>query len=336
MKEWEGGNEVLIRLVYILKYQEYCDWILKKDVKDSHMVLCENDGLYLYYEGLKEKLHSNVVQFTINGVTEVDVHSHKVLRVKGIEHAKVLDLSDDGERWEGDVLYGVPYGWGVYYDSENRMVYEGFRLGDVNVCYGTQYYADIQKVEYEGGWCEGRRWGRGVQYDRNGKTVFEGEWINDGPLSKRVTPNEENRLLHNCIEELIVIDESCNGPEWSVLDLSFMSHLRLFQVGDKCFRYVEKVKLIGLSQLEIVVIGNFSFTEQGSFPSYDASRRFQLKNCARLRQLKIGLRSFSDYSVCEIEKNAHLEAIEIGELYGESYNFKYASLKLKSDNQKMK
>ena len=336
MKEWEGGNEVLIRLVYILKYQEYCDWILKKDVKDSHMVLCENDGLYLYYEGLKEKLHSNVVQFTINGVTEVDVHSHKVLRVKGIEHAKVLDLSDDGERWEGDVLDNQPYGWGVYYDSENRMVYEGFRLGDVNVCYGTQYYADIQKVEYEGGWCEGRRWGRGVQYDRNGKTVFEGEWINDGPLSKRVTPNEENRLLNNHIEELIVIDESCNGPEWSVLDLSFMSHLRLFQVGDKCFRYVEKVKLIGLSQLEIVVIGNFSFTEQGSFPSYDASRRFQLKNCARLRQLKIGLRSFSDYSVCEIEKNVHLEAIEIGELYGESYNFKYASLKLKSDNQKMK
>ena len=326
----------MIRLVYILKYQEYCDWILKKDVKDSHMVLCENDGLYLYYEGLKEKLHSNVVQFTINGVTEVDVHSHKVLRVKGIEHAKVLDLSDDGERWEGDVFYGVPYGWGVYYDSENRMVYEGFRLGDVNVCYGTQYYADIQKVEYEGGWCEGRRWGRGVQYDRNGKTVFEGEWINDGPLSKRVTPNEENRLLNNHIEELIVIDESCNGTEWSVLDLSFMSHLRLFQVGDKCFRYVEKVKLIGLSQLEIVVIGNFSFTEQGSFPSYDASRRFQLKNCARLRQLKIGLRSFSDYSVCEIENNVHLEAIEIGELYGESYNFKYASLKLKSDNQIMK
>ena len=327
---------MLIRLVYILKYQEYCDWILKKDVKDSHMVLCENDGLYLYYEGLKEKLHSNVVQFTINGVTEVDVHSHKVLRVKGIEHAKVLDLSDDGERWEGDVLDNQPYGWGVYYDSENRMVYEGFRLGDVNVCYGTQYYADIQKVEYKGGWCEGRRWGRGVQYDRNGKTVFEGEWINDGPLSKRVTPNEENRLLNNHIEELIVIDESCNGPEWSVLDLSFMSHLRLFQVGDKCFRYVEKVKLIRLSQLEIVVIGNFSFTEQGSFPSYDASRRFQLKNCARLRQLKIGLRSFSDYSVCEIEKNVHLEAIEIGELYGESYNFKYASLKLKSDNQKMK
>ena len=41
----------------------------------------------------------------------------------GIEHAQVLDLSDDGERWEGDVLNNQPYGWGVLYDSENRMVY---------------------------------------------------------------------------------------------------------------------------------------------------------------------------------------------------------------------
>ena len=52
----------------------------------------------------------------------------------------VLNLSDDGERWEGDVLDNQPYGWGVLYDSENRMVYEGFRIGKVNVCYGTQYY----------------------------------------------------------------------------------------------------------------------------------------------------------------------------------------------------
>ena len=40
---------------------------------------------------------------------------------------------------------------GALYDSENRRVYEGFRLKDVNVCYGIQYYSDIQKVEYEGG-----------------------------------------------------------------------------------------------------------------------------------------------------------------------------------------
>ena len=54
--------------------------------------------------------------------------------LSGVEHNQVLDLSDDGDRWEGDVLNNEPYGWGVLYDSENRMVYEGFRLKDVNVC----------------------------------------------------------------------------------------------------------------------------------------------------------------------------------------------------------
>ena len=337
MKEWEGGNEVLIRLVYILKYQEYCDWILKKDVKDSHMVLCENDGLYLYYEGLKEKLHSNVVQFTINGVTEVDVHSHKVLRVKGIEHAKVLDLSDDGERWEGDVLDNQPYGWGVLYDSENRMVYEGFRVGDVNVCYGTRYYSDIQKVEYEGGWFDGMRWGQGVQYDRDSKTVFDGEWFKDEPFKRRVVLNEENLLLHSYIEELNLGNNSCNGPEWNALDLGFLSHLRLLEVGDECFKRVKEVKLIGLSKLERVLIGMNCFTKCGnSWPSYDASRHFYLKNCERLRELKIGRYSFSGYSVCEIENVPSLEVIEVGDVNEDSGNFFYASLELKSDSQRMK
>ena len=63
--------------------------------------------------------------------------------LSGVEHNQVLDLSDDGERWEGDVLNNEPYGWGVLYDSENRMGYEGFRLKDVNVCYGRSYYQDI-------------------------------------------------------------------------------------------------------------------------------------------------------------------------------------------------
>ena len=40
MKECEeGGSEVLIPLMKILKYQEYCEWILKKDVKDSYLKL---------------------------------------------------------------------------------------------------------------------------------------------------------------------------------------------------------------------------------------------------------------------------------------------------------
>ena len=53
MKECkEGNNEVLIPLVKILKNQENCEWILKKDVKDTYLVLYRHDGLYGYHEGL--------------------------------------------------------------------------------------------------------------------------------------------------------------------------------------------------------------------------------------------------------------------------------------------
>ena len=341
MKECEEESEVLIPLVKMLKYQECCEWVLKKDVKDSHLVLHKN-GLCWYHEGLIERFPSIVMELCLNRVIEVDIASHTLIRVngedvKGIEHAQVLNLNDYGERWEGDVLDNQPYGWGVFYDSENRRVYEGFRIGDMNVCYGSSYFPDLQKVEYKGEICEGKRWGRGIQYDRNGKTVFDGEWMNDdNQIEKRVVLNEENQFLHSHIEELIVENNSCNGPEWTALDLSFMSHLRLLEVGDECFEYVDEVKLISLSELERVVIGMNCFTKKKNHWDYDSSRHFYLKDCERLRELKIGRYSFSDYSVCEIENVPSLEVIEMGELNEWSGNFFYASLELKSRCDGMK
>ena len=334
-------KEVLIPLVKILKNQEYCEWILKKDVEDSHLVLYRHDGLYGYHEGLVKKSHSVVVELHLNGVTEVDVDSHALLHVNGkdvngIEHAKVLDLSDDGERWEGDVLNDEPYGWGVLYDKEGEKAYEGFRIGGVNVCYGTRYYSDIQKVEYKGEWYEGKRWGRGVHYDRKGNKVFDGEWVNHEHLSKRVELSEDSQLLHSRIEELIVSNNSCNGEEWRLLDLTFIHKLRLFEIGDDCFENVNEVMLTGLNRLERVVIGKNSFTKCKSDYGNDPNRHFYLKNCERLRELKIGCYSFSDYSVCEIENVPSLEVIEMGELNRWSFNFCYASLELKSDSERMK
>ena len=337
----KNEEEVLTPLMKMLEYQEYCELTLKNDVKGSCLVLHKN-GLYWYQEGLIEKFPSIVMELCLNGVIEVDIASHTLIRVngedvKGIEHNQVLDLSDDGERWEGDVLNNQPYGWGVLYDSENRRAYEGFRIRGVNVCYGTQYYSDIQKVEYEGEWFDGMCWGRGVQYDRTGKIMFDGEWVNDdNQIEKRVVLNEENQLLHSHIEELIVESNSRNGIEWRALDLGFISHLRLFKVGDECFENVDEVKLIGQNQLEKVEIGQKCFTKNEDRNSADPNRHFYLKNCERLRELKIGRYSFSDYSTCEIEKMPSLEVIEMGKLKEWSYNLRCASLELKSDSQRMK
>ena len=63
---------------------------------------------------------------------------------------------------------------------------------------------------------------------------------------------------------------------------------------------------------------------------------FHVKDCRRLRELKLGTVSFCNYNMCGIENNDSLEVIEMGELNRESCNFGGASLELKSDSQKMK
>ena len=327
--EWDEMKEIT--------YQFYCE-SMKNDMNHTYVELCKSDGLRWIHEGIVEKSSSVLIHLSLNLVVEVNTESHELLSVNGedmsgIEHNAVLDLSDDGERWEGDVLDDEPYGWGVLYDKEGEMAYEGFRIGNVNICYGTQYYADIGVIEYEGEICEGKRWGRGIQYDRNGVVVYDGEWMNDGQLVKRIVMTRGTQFLHNHIEELIVSDKSCNGREWSVLDVSCMSHLRLLEVGDECFGNVNEMKLIGLHALERVVIGKQCFRKSDG---KDPNRHFYLKDCERVKELKVGCWSFSDFAVCEIANVPSLEVIEMGELNEWSNNFCYASLELKSDGDEMK
>ena len=270
---------------------------------------------------------------------KVNMTSHQVLTVNAkdvsrIEHNLLLDLNDEGERWEGDVIHNRPCGWGVLYDNENRVAYEGFRVGEVNVCYGTRYYSDIGVIEYKGEILFGKRWGRGIQYDRNGKVVYDGEWVNNEQMKRRVEWKEENQLLHNRIKELIVCS-GCVQVEWTCLDLSCFVCLRKLRVRDWCFENVKEVKLIGLKKLERVVIGKMCFTRRNEY-RIDPCRRFYLKDCERLKELKIGRGSFSDYSVCEIENVPSLEVIQMGKVNKWSSNFCNASLELRSEIDGMK
>ena len=331
----ERKGEGLSRMVKTMKYQQYCESVLKNG-NHTYVELYKHYDSFRARKGVVEKSSSVLVQLNVERVVEVNVESRQLLNVNEIKHKQVLDLNDEGERWEGDVLRNQPYGWGVLYDKEGEKVYEGFRIGDVNVCYGTQYYADIQKVEYEGEICEGKRWGRGIQYDRNGVVVYDGEWLNDGHVEKRMVMNNKTQYLHSCIEELIVSNKSCNGEEWSGLDLSLMPSLTVLHVGDCCFENVTEVKLIGLKKLESVVIGWDSFTRDSTPMSINPNRHFYLKDCEQLKELKMGCESFVDYSVCEIANVPSLEGIEMGKLNEGSCNFYCASLELKSDDDGMK
>ena len=132
------------------------------------------------------------------------------------------------------------------------------------------------------------------------------------------------------MEVMIVDSNVCNEKSFTALVLSF-SNLKVFEVGDYSFSFVDELKLIGLSKLERVVIGKNSFTKKKKGTGNDPNRHFYLKDCERVRELKMGRFSFSDYSVCEIENVPSLEVIEMGQLNEDSNNFWYASLELKSD-----
>ena len=128
----------------------------------------------------------------------------------------------------------------------------------------------------------------------------------------------------------IIVDNAVGVPDFSVLDLTRFSKLESLVIGDNCFSYVTEVKMVGLKALESVEIGMNSFTQHKNDYGNDSNRHFYVKNSPKLKSLKIGLFSFSDYTVCEIENVDALEVIEMGELNEESYNFAYASLELKS------
>ena len=150
--------------------------------------------------------------------------------------------------------------------------------------------------------------------------------------------NDWERIDVNLVVEIVVSDKCCIVEEVRVMDLSGCVNLRELRVGDWCFKKTEELKLIGLKELERVVIGNHSFTKVGysTADGMNTNRHFYIKDCPRLRELIIGCKSFMDYSVCEIENVNQLEVIEIGELNITSCNFFFACLELKSECDGMK
>ena len=132
------------------------------------------------------------------------------------------------------------------------------------------------------------------------------------------------------ITSLEIGKDACPYKNVTVFDLSKYSKLKAVMIGHKSFYYVKEVKMIGLKQLERVEIGDRSFTRYRNSYGKDPDRHFYLKDCPKLKSLKMGRWSFSDYTACEIENVDALEVIEIGDLNGWNYNFYNASLELKS------
>ena len=128
----------------------------------------------------------------------------------------------------------------------------------------------------------------------------------------------------------IIVDDGVSQLGSASMDLSPFSQLKRLEIGNYCFIHVRGLKLVGLSELESVVIGMNSFVDEKNSYSGSSKSSFYLKNCPKLKSLKIGRYSFNDGAVCEIENVDALESIEIGDLNDESGNFGSTPLELRS------
>ena len=127
-------------------------------------------------------------------IVNVKNHSMRVLRgsegeelvevdLSELKENEIIDLNEEGRRWEGGVLKGEVFGYGCLYDEENRLEYEGWMIDDVKRCYGIEYWNDLEVKKYSGCWYHGMKHGYGVLYDRNGVRRCKGIFRNDCIIS---------------------------------------------------------------------------------------------------------------------------------------------------------
>ena len=140
----------------------------------------------------------------------------------------------------------------------------------------------------------------------------------------------ELNALNSTVEEIIAGSNACNDESFTALSLTRFVDLRVFAVGNECFKNVDEVKLIGLSQLERVVIGRNCFSQEPASLDKNTIPQLRVKDCERLKELRIGRKSFCYYSVCEIDNNASLEVIEMGKMDEAYDSFVIGSLKVTS------
>ena len=278
---------------------------------------------------------------------EFDEKSGRVLRCGVWKNDELFQIEKECESEEVMIEYTIDEGMENVSLLNRHPVYEGGYVFDEEK---REVLRNGYGCEIEGGvGVKEGVWERGVL--KESVELFEGWYVKRG--EKEVLKEVHDEVLkvddlrveiHNwnewenvnkSVTQLVIPANCCNEAEWSMFDVSGLKWLKSIEIGDECFENVNEVKLIGLNRLERVVIGQNCFTKEKNSCGNDPNRHFYLKNCERLRELRMGRYSFSDYSVCVIENVPSLEVIEMGELNRNSSNFYYASLELKSDYQRM-
>ena len=145
------------------------------------------------------------------------------------------------------------------------------------------------------------------------------------------------------VQHLIIPNGICNSPNITVLNLSRFPELRAIEIGDYCFTSVTKFVINGLSKLNSLRIGSFSFSSDNIHKSFyefimpgffhKEPRSFHVVNCTSLQTIDISDYSFSDYGFqFELRKLPSLQSLKIGKHEQFSNNFVDCSFEIRCND----
>ena len=298
---------------------------LKKSFLDSLLDKPSNDSMILYdlsngsgYGVLRSGEKCYEIQWIPNEtrVIEVDLISHVV---RGYQNARLIDVHSDqtvmdldvsGRRWEGSVREGKPFGYGILYNEEGQMAYEGFMIDQTRICFGREYYCDIERVSYVGCYFDGKRCGYGILYDRNGVLDYKGLWKYNRPYQAETG----GHIIDNQVDSIVINGNSYDNPI-SFIHPYFCNTCKRIVIGNCRFNYIHLFEIMDMSELESIEVGERSLSMSQLSFSFCYRRNYgicRIQNCPRLKSILVGDFSFTNCVEFELTSLPSLESIDIG------------------------
>lgn len=143
----------------------------------------------------------------------------------------------------------------------------------------------------------------------------------------RIVYNGKKKVSEK-VNILLVENNSCSDLvsfEW----LDLYTQLKQIIIGDNCCSRVKSFELRHLPLLEVLRIGDNSFTESPNGVGKE-NKSFSIVDCSSLNTITIGCFSFSDFGEFNLEDVDKLQYLTIGNRRKKSCNFYHASFVLMS------
>lgn len=287
--------------------------MMSKSIKNSLVAYEPQTGFLCGVYKCIDRCYELIQSEYENRMIVADLKSHEMRVYKddeleaAVEKEAQVALDMGGRRWVGRVKNGKPYGYGIVISKEGKREYEGFMMGEMKICLGTEYYDDAERVKYSGCFYDNERFGNGILYNLNGSIKYEGLWKNNEPCSIE----SDGTTIDNHTEAIIIPNDSLNETV-SLFLPSWLCSLKRMVIGNNSCKVVHSLLFSGIEEIESIVIGDNCFANYYDEAVESEQSTLEINNCPKLKSIQIGDNSFLKYGTLELKQLPSLESIRVG------------------------